>query len=197
MNLAKSFEKIVVSQTRAKLLRQLFYLPNESYYVRQLVRLTGEGLNSVRRELANLEAAEIIKSEWRGNRLFYWVNQHHPFFQEWLALILKIEGLGAAIIKNRQRLGRIKFVVFSGRFARNLPHGPDEVDLLVVGKVVLPELGVLVREEEQRRQREINYTVMPESEFRFRKRNRDPFVTQVLLQSRIMIIGDEQQLIDF
>ncbi len=197
MKLAKSFGKIVVSQTRAKLLRQLFYLPNESYYVRQLVRLTGEGLNSVRRELANLESAEIVKSEWRGNRLFYWVNQHHPLFQELLSIVLKVEGLGAAIINNRQRLGQIKFVVFSGRFARNLPHGPEEVDLLVVGKVVLPELGVLVREEEKRREREINYTVMTESEFRFRKRNRDPFINQILLRSRVMIIGDEQQLVDF
>ena len=197
MDPAKSLEKIIVSRTRAKLLRVLFYLPGELYYVRQLVKLTGEALNSVRRELRNLEAAELVESEWRGNKLFYWVNQNYPFFQEILSMVLKTEGLGREIIKNRQRLGKIKFVVFSGKFARNLPRGKDEVDLLVVGRVVLPELGALVRKEEERRQREINYTVMDEEEFRFRKKNRDPFLTQILLQGRVMIIGDEQKLIDF
>ena len=112
-------------------------------------------------------------------------------------MVLKTKGLGREIIKNRQRLGKIKFVVFSGKFARNLPRGKDEVDLLVVGRVVLPELGALVRKEEERRQREINYTVMDEKQFRFRKKNRDPFLTQILLQGRVMIIGDEQKLIDF
>ena len=197
MDPVKSLEKIIVSRTRGKLLRVLFYLPGELYYVRQLVKLTGEAINSVRRELSNLETSGAIKSEWRGNKLFYRANPNYLFFQEMLGLVLKAEGLGYEMIKNRQRLGRIKFALFSGKFARNLPREKDEVDLLVVGRVVLPELGVLVREEEERRQREINYTVMEEKEFRFRKSNRDPFLTQILLQGRVMIIGDEQKLLDF
>lgn len=197
MDPAKSLEKIIVSRTRAKLLRALFYLPGELYYVRQLVKLTGEAINSVRRELKNLETAELVESEWRGNRLFYRANQKHLFFQEILSIVLKTEGLGKEIIKNKMRLGKIKFVVFSGKFARNLPPGDEEVDLLVVGQVVLPELGALVRKEEERRKREINYTVLTEREFRFRKANRDPFLTQFLLQGRVMIIGDEQKMIDF
>jgi hypothetical protein len=52
-----------------------------------------------------------------------------------------------------------------------------------------------VRQEEVRREREINYTVMSEEEFDFRKKRRDPFIMETLRGSRVMIIGDEEELI--
>jgi hypothetical protein len=52
-----------------------------------------------------------------------------------------------------------------------------------------------VKAEEVRREREINYTVMTEEEFVFRKRRRDPFALSILEGSRSMIIGDEEELV--
>ena len=52
-----------------------------------------------------------------------------------------------------------------------------------------------MRAEEARREREINYTAMTEEEFLFRKRRRDPFILQVIEGSRIMVIGDEEELV--
>lgn len=197
MKLPNSLKRLIVSTSRIKLLQTLFYSAGEMFYVRQLTRLTGEKINAVRRELSSLKEAGILESEWRGNRLYYWVNKKHLFFNEILALVLKTKGLGKEIIDNQQRLGKIKFVIFSGKFARGIVHDKDEVDLLIVGKVVLPELGALVREEEKIRKHEINYSVMEEKEFRFRKENRDPFLIQIMLRSRIMVVGDEQDLVDF
>lgn len=197
MNPFNSLKKIIVSKTRIKLLQILFYQAGEMYYVRQLARLSGEKLNSVRRELENLKESGIFESEWRANKLFYWVNQKHDFFQEILSLVLKTKGLGMDLIKNKQRLGKIKFAIFSGKFSRNLPREEEEIDILLVGKVVLPELGLLIKEEEKIRKREVNYTVIDEKEFSFRKKNRDPFIIQILLQGRIMIIGDEQEMIEY
>jgi len=197
MKPVNSLKKIIVSSSRVKLLQVFFHRPDEMYYVRQLSRLVGGKINAVRRELKNLALAGILESEWRGNKLFYWVNQKHVFFQELLGLALKTKGLGREIIENRQRLGQIKFVVFSGKFARGRKHDKDEVDILVIGRVVLPELGALIRQEEKRRGYEINYAVMEENEFKFRKNNRDPFLVQFLLQGRVMIIGDEQDMVQY
>jgi hypothetical protein len=85
--------------------------------------------------------------------------------------------------------------MFSGRFLRRIKKAPDEVDLLVVGNVVLPELALLVREEEKRLATEINYTVMTEEEFDFRKKKRDPFILSILSGSRVMLIGDEELML--
>jgi hypothetical protein len=110
-------------------------------------------------------------------------------------MVAKAGGLGRKIIKNKSKLGKVKFVMLSGRFARRLEPVEGGVDLLVVGEIVLPELAKLVREEEAKLEREINYTVMTKDEFEFRKRRRDPFVLSILGSSRIMIVGDEEELV--
>jgi hypothetical protein len=53
-----------------------------------------------------------------------------------------------------------------------------------------------VREEEAKRKTEINYSVMTMDEFEFRKRRRDPFVLGILSSSRVMVIGDEEELVN-
>jgi hypothetical protein len=86
--------------------------------------------------------------------------------------------------------------MISGRYLRGLiKRANTDVDLLVVGNIVLPELAQIVKNEEVRREREINYTVMTEEEFAFRKRRRDPFVLSILEGSRVMVIGDEEELV--
>ncbi len=194
MNPLNSIKKIIVSESRIKLLQELYYQPNDMFYIRQLTRMTGEKLNSVRRELKNLDQAGILESEWRANKRFYWVNPNHVFYQELLGMVMKTKGLGKDLINNEKKLGQIKYAIFSGKFGRDIDPEGEEIEVLIVGQVVLPELGVLVRKEEEHRGREINYTVMEVDEFNYRKKNRDPFLTEILLQSRIMIIGDEQKM---
>jgi hypothetical protein len=104
-------------------------------------------------------------------------------------------GLGGAILKNRVKIGRIKYAMFSGKFARRMEKGPTDVDFIIVGTIVLPELALLIRDEEKRLGREINYTVMTEEEFSFRKKKRDPFILSVLLGSRVMLYGDEESML--
>lgn len=193
MDLNKSLGRIIVSKTRLKILKLFFSRPKESFYIREVVKLTGEELNSVRRELRNLSQAKLLAGERRGNRLFYSLNRRYPFFQKFLEIFSRLEGLGGKIVKNRSRLGEIKFVIFSGDFLR-WNDNQTEVDFLVVGRVVLPEIGKLVVEEEKIRGREINYAVMDLNEFKLRKKNRDPFLLNILLNNPVVILGDEEEL---
>ncbi len=187
---------IITSKTRIKILELLFGNPNEMYHVRGIVRETHEEINAVRRELAKFEKSGVLKKESRGNRIYYWLRTDYPMFGDLLSFISKTTGLGAILLQNRSKIGKPAYIVFSGRFARRKdPKKDDEVDILVVGEIVLPELATLVRAEESRRDREINYTVMSREEFDFRKRRRDPFLLGILSGSRIMILGDEETLI--
>jgi hypothetical protein len=186
---------LMVSKVRVKLLKVFLYKPGEMYHVRGLVRATGEEINAVRRELARMEKRGMVKKEPRGNRLYYWFRKDYPLYSDLLSLVSKSVGLGAALVRNRNKLGKIKFVMLSGRFARQLPPVEGGVDLLVVGEVVLPELAKIVREEEAKLEREVNYTVMTKDEFEFRKRRRDPFVLSILGGSRVMVFGDEEELV--
>lgn len=189
-----SLGDFIVSKVRVKLLKVLLENPKEICHVRDLVRRTNEEINAVRRELSRMEEAGMVKKEHRGNRLYYWFREEYPFFQELLKMVAKSTGLGFAIRKNRGKLGKITYVLFSGEFVRhNEGEKSDAVDILVVGDVVLPELANLVRQEETKRKQEINYTPMTRDEFQFRKSRRDPFILGILTSSRVMILGDEEE----
>lgn len=189
-------EDIIISRVRVKILCLFLAHPGTIFHVRDIVRRVDEEINAVRRELAHMEKAGMVSKEQRANRLFYSFRKDYPLYFELLELVGKTSGLGADIIKQRAKLGKLKYVMVSGRYLRGLAKkSQTDVDLLVVGSVVLPELSQIIKAEEARHQREINYTVMTEDEFTFRKSRRDPFVLSVIGGSRVMIVGDEEELV--
>lgn len=185
----------ILSKVRVELLELFFQNTEEMWYVRELTRLVGEEINAVRRELTRMQEFGLVRSEERGNRLYYALNPAYEFFYDLLTLVSKTTGLGKHIKYNRKKLGDVQFVMFSGSFARKKPHRNTDVDIMIVGSVVMPELDALVKAEEKLRGHEINYTVMTAEEFEFRKTRRDPFLRDVLEGSRVMIIGDEDSFL--
>lgn len=190
-------EDLIISRVRVKILRLFLLNPSSIFHVREIVRQVKEEINAVRRELAHMEKHGMVAKEPRGNRLYYSFRRDYPLYQDLLSLIAKTSTLGADILKNKNKLGKIKFIMLAGRFIRGKPGRAEDVDLLIVGqKIVLPELSQLIRAEEARRGRELNYTVMSEEELNFRKKRRDPFITAILGNSRLMIVGDEDELLE-
>lgn len=188
-------QEIFLSKVRVKLLELFLAQPDNIYYVREIVRAVGEQINAVRAELTRMEKIGLLSSEWRANRKYYSVKKDYLFFDELLRLVNKTTGLGGALVRDRVRLGKIKFAMLSGGYVRGLKPGPNDVELLLVGVVVLPQLSLIVKEQEAKLGREINYTVMSEDEYQFRKTRRDPFIISVLEKPRVMLIGDEMEML--
>lgn len=186
---------ILISKVRVKILELFLGSPGQSYHVRDIVRRVAEEINAVRRELARLEKTGLLGSEWRANRRFYMVKSDFIFFPEFLSMVNKSVGLGGSILKSKAKLGKINYAMLSNSFVRGKPYTQNEVDLFVVGTIVLPELGSIIREEEARRNREINFTPMTLEEFNFRKNRRDPFVLSILSKPKVMLIGDEEEMV--
>lgn len=186
---------LITSKTRVKLLLLFLDDPSAMYHVREIVRRVSEEINAVRRELILLEKKGVLTREPRANRVYYYLDKNYPFYFDLIRLHGKTNGLGADIIKNRVKLGKIKYAMLSGKFVRNTRENPDAVDLLIVGTIVLPELTLVVKQEEAKRGAEINYTVMTEEEFIFRKKRLDPFINGVISGSRIVLIGDEESML--
>lgn len=188
-------KKLIPSKTRLKILQLFFLHPNENYYLRKVVREINEEVNAVKRELDILEGEKVLLKERRLNKVFYTINKSYMFYDEFLRIFSKFDTLSQLIFKNLSKLGKIKFIALSTKYAKRLSIKEDEVYLLVVGIVVVPEIASIVGEVEKEFGREINYTVMPEDEFAFRKKNNDPFVWRFLKQPKIMLVGSEDDLL--
>lgn len=189
-------EELFVSRVRVKLLQLFLTSPDGLLHVREIVRRVQEEINAVRRELGRMEKYGLVQSEWRANRRLYKFRKDYIYHRELLGLVCKTTGLGGSIIKNKAKLGKIKFAFLSSRFLKGIPSTQDDVDLLVVGSVVLPELQVLISDEQAKKETEINYSFMDEAEFKFRVRRRDPFILRVLTQPKVMLMGDEDEMLE-
>lgn len=195
MKIHSNLKHLFVSRTRLKLLQIFFYQPQNYFYVRQLVRLSGEEINSVRRELQNLKSASILLSESRANKLYYWANPDSPFFSPLLTLACQSVGLGHDLYSSRDRLKSLKLLLYSYSFAIGQPSSVNGIDLIIVGDLLPKDVASFITTEEERRQREINYMIMPRSEYRLRRQKRDPFLVDFFLNRPLLIIGSFKELI--
>ncbi len=188
-------EDLFISKVRVKILHLFLNTSEPLLHVREIVRRVGEEINAVRRELVRMEKFGLLDSEYRANRRLYRLVKDYVYYPELAAMVTKSTGLGGAIVKNRSQLGKIKYAMMASRFARMEPSQTDDVDLLIVGQIVLPELQSLIADEQVRRETEINYSFMDDAEFQFRVRRRDPFIIKVLTQPKVMLIGDEMDMV--
>jgi DNA-binding transcriptional ArsR family regulator len=187
-------QHIIPSKARRKVLELFFHHPDENYYLRKVVRDTDEEVNAIKRELDILAEEKMLTREKRLNKVFYALNKNYRFYDEFLRIFTKTGCLPSLVYNNLSKMGKVKFITLSTKFAKKTTIKEDEIYLLFVGTVVVPEITAIVDEAEKDFGREINYTVMTEDEFIFRKKNNDPFIWRFLKQPKIMLIGNEEEL---
>lgn len=169
--------------------------PEKEIHLRGAVREFQEEINAVRRELTRLEAAKIVRVESKGNRKYFQLNGTHPFISELLSIFHKSYGLGAAIIENSKKMGEVEYAFLTPAFTKNTYYGTQVVDMVVVGSIDLGVLEEVVQKQQKELDKEIHYMVMKSSEFQLRKRRKDMFVNDLMIQDIIMLIGDVEEFI--
>lgn len=184
---------IFISEVRVNILKVMLVNPDKSFHIRALVRSVGTEINAVRRELDRLTRVGLLRRRPSGNRVYYSVDTSSNIYPELLSLISKEIGLGAAVIKNKKALGDTKYAVLARAYSRGRVSTVLDVDLFIVGTVKIEVLEGIIEQEQRKRGSEINYSVMGEEEFEFRKRKSDQFVMRILTKGRTMLIGDEEE----
>ena len=175
-------EKLFGSKTRAKLLKLFFDNPEKSFYVREMTRVIGEQINSVRRELLNLESIGVIKNETFDNKVYYSANNKHPFCRPLIDIFSrKVNSANHDDIKAttweeycRPVKNYLKALIVTNR----LP-GQDGVDLLIIGNDKTKKLTRWAEVVEKKQGKPINYAIMSLDDFAYRKSVKDRFILDV------------------
>lgn len=190
-----TIETLFGSKLRARILGWFFLHSDERFYVRQLSRLLKEDLANLSRELRNLEKLSIISSSNQGSHKYYNVNGKNPIFPELKRLIIKTVGL-VDILKNvlSKYKSKIKFAFIYGSFAKEKQSLNSDVDLMIVGEISFSEVTAIIEHVEKKIDREINPTVMDETEMMERLKNKNHFLLRVLKDPKIWLIGDERDI---
>ena len=162
--------------------------------MRKIAREVDEEINAVKRELDILEKGNILSKEKRMNRIIYSLNHKYYLFDEFLRIFVKEGEFVKKINSNLSKLGKIKYLALSLKYPKKQKTKEGEILFLAVGVIVVPEITDIISEEEKKSGSEINFTVMTEDEFSFRKKSNDPFIWSFLKQPKVMIFGEEDDL---
>jgi predicted nucleotidyltransferase len=186
---------VLFGQSRRSILALLYGHADQEFYLRELVRQAGTGVGATQRELKQLTDAGIIRRVRRGQQVYYQANQDNPIFGELKSIITKTVGIHDVVKEALLPLAnRIRLAFIYGSIARNKEHASSDVDLMVVGEAGFNEVVSSLGGAEKRISREINPTVYSVEEFRTKRKAKNHFLSSVLRQEKLFVMGDEHEL---
>jgi predicted nucleotidyltransferase len=184
------------TRTQQRVLGYLFGQPGRSFFANELIGLTGAGSGAVQRELSRLSGSGLVTVTARGNQKHYQANPGSPIFAELCGIVVKTLGLAEPLRGALAPLAdRIQAAFVFGSVARKTDRAASDIDLLVISDgVTYADLFGALESASARLGRQVNPTVYSRQELRQRIAEGHAFVTRVLSQPRIWVIGGEPDL---
>jgi predicted nucleotidyltransferase len=184
------------TQTQQRVIGLVFGQPDRSFYAKEIIRLAHAGSGAVQRELDRLARSGLITIREIGNQKHYQANADSPIFEELRAITDKSFGLAQPMKVALAGLARrIKFAFVYGSVAKKRDTARSDVDLMIVAdRLSHGELIRALEEPALMLGRPINPTIFSAAEFSQRRKRHDSFVSRVLTQPKIWLIGGEHEL---
>src|SRR5205809_170246 len=100
MGTTNVLSETLFGQTRAAVLSVLYSHVGETFYLRQLARLTEIAVGPVQREMRQLVAAGLVTRKTVGTQTLYTANQKSPVFREINPTVYSIREFGKKVRGN-------------------------------------------------------------------------------------------------
>lgn len=179
------------SKTQQQLLGLLYAKPERSFYTKEIIRLTGMGVATIKRELDRMLDVGILNMTRIGNQHHYQANQECPIFHELLSIVSKTIGVVNAI--NQALLPFADRIVWSfifGSFASKQEISSSDIDLMIIGEIDFTEMVNALHPIQEKLGREINPKLYREDEWLDLLKQKNTFIKDVLAKPRMDVIGD-------
>ncbi|HRH21646.1 MAG TPA: hypothetical protein PLJ58_00425 [bacterium] len=213
-------DKLFGSHTRVKLLKLFLLHSKQRYYIREIARNLSLQLNSVHRELVNLEELGIIRSGAADSDEIITAGEDNSAPAELSPAELKelkktdkkadkkfyqanrdfvfFNEIKALIIKSQimyekdfaDKLKKLGKIKLLVLTGFFVGNADSNIDLLMVGDFNKTKLVKLVKELESELVREVNYSTMTDEEFTYRREIADVFLYNVLDGDKIVVLDE-------
>jgi len=187
--------EVLFGAYRRQILALLLLRPDESFYVREIGRLTNVPARSLHRELKLLSDTGLLRRSAAGNQVRYQVDRTCPIHEELAGIFRKTAGLADVLREALSPLGRAVQVAFVfGSVAQGKERSTSDVDVMVVGSAKLERVVGALMPAGERLGRDLNPVVMAPEEFRTKLKTRDRFVSRIMREPKIILTGDIREL---
>ena len=184
------------SGTRQRLLGLLFGQPSRSFYATELIGLAGSGSGAVQRELANLAQSGLVTVRAVGNQKHYQANAASPIYAELCGIAQKTVGLAEPLRDALAPLARqIRAAFVYGSVAKRTDTAASDIDLMMLSdEVSYADSFAALEAASGKLGRKVNPTILTRKEFTRRVKTQEAFLTRVLAQPKVWILGGDDDL---
>lgn len=185
--------------TQQKVLGLLYGQPKKSFYLKEILRLTGMGVATIKRELDRMLAVGIVNMTPIGNQHHYQANPDCPLYEEILSIVRKTFGLVDVI---RSALapeeGQIEIAFVYGSIAKGEDTASSDIDLLVITEsLAYIDLMKMLASTESILGRPVNPSIYTSSQIKTKLRENNAFVTRIMDQPKLWIKGSDDDIREF
>lgn len=186
-----SLADALFSGTKQRVLSILFGQPHRSFYAAELIGLAASGSGAVQRELATLTSSGLVTVKSVGNQKHYQANPASPVFDEICAIVQKTVGLAEPLrVALAPLASRITAAFVYGSVAKKTDTSSSDIDLMLIGdQVSYGDVFSAMESATHALGRQVNPTILTREELTKRLASKESFLTRVLEQPKIWIIG--------
>ena len=184
------------SKVQQRVLGLLFLNADRSFYTNEIMRLVDSGTGVVQRELEKLAASGLISAKRIGNQKHYQANREAPIFNELRGILLKTAGLADILRVALMPLSdKIQTAFIYGSIAKGSDTAQSDIDLFIVGKdLAYGDMYELLAAAEAQLGRPVNPSIYSMDELKRKFNDDNTFVSRVLEQPKIFLIGSNDDL---
>lgn len=182
--------------TQQKVLGLLYTQPGKSFYTKEILRLTGMGVATIKRELDRMVAAGILTLTKVGNQHHYQANPQCPIYEELLSVVRKTFGI-ADVVRNALEpiKDSIAYAFVYGSIAKGTEKAKSDIDLMLIGNnLSYGDVMDFLIPVEGKLGRSINPTIYTVLDFRKKLGEGNSFLTRVMEQEKIIVMGAEDDI---
>ncbi len=182
--------------TQQRVLGALFGQPERDFSVSELIQSTGAGSGAVQREIARLAGSGLVGVTLVGRQKRYRADPVSPIHDELVSIVRKTFGLATPLREALQPLAdRIDAAFVYGSVAKGLDTARSDIDLMLVSDdLAYADAMSALHPLSGRLGRDINPTIYSRAALRKKTAAGNSFVTRVLAQPRLWVIGGEHDL---
>ncbi len=193
---ATSLADALFTGTQQRVLGLLFGQPDRSFYANEVIALANAGSGAVQRELARLAQSGLVTTRPVGNQKHYQANPDSPIYAELCGIARKTVGLAeplrAALLP---LVPRIRAAFVFGSVAKRTDTGSSDIDLMVVSDdLSYADLSPVLEPLAAQLGRVVNPTILSSNELARRVEQRESFITRVLAQPKVWLVGGQDAL---
>ena len=181
-------------KVRQRVLGVLFGNAGRSFYANEVIALAQSGTGAVQRELVALAGCGLLTITKVGNQRHYQANANSPVFAELRGLVLKTVGLADVLRTALDPLaGQIKAAFVYGSVAKQQDTAQSDIDVFIVSESLgYADVFGALEAASATLGRKVNPTLYTLADLAKRIENDNAFVTKVLQQPKIWLIGEEE-----